>query len=186
MMKSKLVNITYKKGDEIKLTDEYLKKINFDERMKEINEEGDTKENKVEALDLLEEIRVGLILDYIKKHSELEIDEQEYNLLYSILKDQFDKNNIEYDEKSLSEQTINHLCEEVIYETFEKEFDVKVSDAEIEKMSELAIQYIHDFNEYSDLEKRGLIVQNLRRSKIQRIFRDYFNINFGNNMKDKN
>ncbi len=185
-MNSKLVNITYKKGDEINLTEDYLKKINFDQRMKEINEEGDTKENTVEALELLEEIRVGLILDYIKSHSELDIDEQEYNILYSILKEQFDKNNIEYTEKSLSEQTINQLCDEVIYDTFAKEHDVQVKESEIEKMSELAKDYIPDFNQYSDFEKRALIVENLRKSKVQKIFREFFNINFGIALNKKN
>ncbi len=185
-MNSKLVNITYKRGDEINLTEDYLDKINFDERMKKINDEGDTKANNVEALELLEEIRVGLILGYIKKHSELEIDEQEYNLLYSILKEQFDKNNIEYTDVSLSEQTINQLCDEVIYDTFAREHDVQVKESEIEKMTELAQDFIPDFNQYSDFEKRALIVENLRKSKVQKVFREYFNINFGNNLKQKN
>ncbi len=176
-MNSKLVNIKYKKGDHIKLTREYLENINFDERMKQINSEV-SQENKVEALELLEEIRVGLVIDYIKKHCELEVDAEEYNLLYNILKEQFQNNGVECPDDFLAKEVMSKLMEEVIYQTFAKENDVQVKESEIDKMLELASGYIHNFNSYSDLEKRALVVDNLRKSKVQKVFREFFNIDF--------
>lgn len=177
-MNSKLTDIKYKKGDKIKLTDEYLNKINYDKRMEEINNSNESEEGKVEALELLEEIRVGIVLDYIKKNSVLDIDPEEYNLLFNILKEQFDKAGVEYTKESLEEQTISHLANEVIYDTFAKENNIEVKESEITKMIEIANDFLPDFKSFSDLEKRAFVVENLRKSKVQKVFREFFDIDF--------
>ncbi len=188
-MNSKLTNITYKEGDLIKITSEILESSNFFQEKEKIDEEiEDENIRKVAYNDLLNRIKANAVINHIKTHSKLQIDDQEYNAILS---------NITYGNESIysteemdkfKSEAYEELYTLVIYETFKQQFNVKIDKNEVEDclkkinshLSEDELKYVFTMNEQALYLNKALEF-----SKIEAEFEKFFKIDLNTkNMGD--
>ncbi len=172
-MKSKLIDITYSKGDTIKVTPEILQKVNFYQSYDDILENNpDIEKRNFYLNDLLWKIKVNSVIDYIKDNSDLEIDETEFTeVLEAICYGNLDS----YSEEELisfRKEAYDELYEAVIYDTFKQLLNTNVSANEVNHILGLDI----DKNKKVSQEAVTNMYKALEMQKIEQGWEEYFNL----------
>ncbi len=180
-MKSKLVNITYSKGDKIKVTPEILQEVDFYQSYDDIIENNpDLEKRNFYLNDLLWKIKTSLVINYIKDNSDLALDEQEFNdVLETLCYGNIDSYS-EDELMSFRKEAYDELYLATIYDTFKQLLNITVSSQEVNTLLGLD----KDKNKKVSKDAITNMYKALEAQKIEQGWESYFNIDLDIDLKN--